>query len=127
MPRTPPAEIPPDVLIEEQQAGNPEWLELWKSTLKILKDQKTWTPELRPRLEHYVNYLRLAHTYRVEAERVGFTTHPESGRVFAHPGASLARDYEREARALAEVLVLTPASRRAHGIDDDEGDDDFKL
>jgi phage terminase small subunit len=123
----PTAELPPDVLIEEQQADNPEWLELWKSTLKVLKKQGTWKPELRPQLEAYVNYLRLAKQHRAAAEGNDFTEHPESGRVFAHPGFALARDAEREARALAEVLVLTPTSRRAHGIDDDPEGDDFDL
>lgn len=128
MPRIPPAEEPPEVLIEEREAGNPEWVDLWRSTLKILKKQDTWKPELRPQLEAYVNYLRLARNHREQAERNGFTEHPESGRVFAHPGFNLARDAEKEARAVAEVLVLTPASRRAHGIDDDgDGKDEFEL
>jgi phage terminase small subunit len=103
----------------------PEWVRLWYATLDALLDQGTWRPEQRGDLEAYVNACRLSRFHREEAERDPYRVHADSGRVFAHPGFGLARDAQREQRALADALVLTPAARKAHGLPADTEPSEF--
>ena len=107
-----------------REAGH-EWVRLWYSTLDVLLEQGTWRPEQRRDLEAYCHACRLSEFHRRQAENEPYTAHAESGRVFAHPGFGLARDAQREQRALAEVLVLTAGARKAHGVPDGSEEDPF--
>ncbi len=95
------------------------------STLDVLLEQGTWRPEQRGDLEAYVHACRLARFHREEAEKAPYAVHAEIGRTFMHPGFGAARDAQREQRALADALVLTPAARKAQGVNPDGENDPF--
>ncbi len=90
------------------------WSAFRARTRGLLVAQGTWRDQDAPLLDAYVEALRAAEFHRQEATAAPYGK--SGARVYAHPGWSLARDAEREARVLAAELVLTPASRRAHGI-----------
>jgi phage terminase small subunit len=123
MPRRPVSEIAPRWALAQRKAGDKRWAVMWDQKLKVLKDQGTWSPDLREFLEDYLWYRRQADAHRGEAALDPFFTN-EHGRTFAHPGFAMAREDEREARALADLLVLTPEARRRHGLDDAQDPDE---
>ena len=41
-----------------------------------------------------------------------------AGQLLAHPALKVARDAESDARAAAGELLLTPAARARHGLED---------
>lgn len=102
--------------------------------MTVLKDQGTWCWEQKPLLDEYVFALRAA-----EATRDGFgwlealERHVDNAEapeiawdVLKQVAAGLPTQWDRHtkrAMALADQLVLTPRSRKAHGIFDD-GDED---
>jgi hypothetical protein len=112
------------------------WLGVWRLALKTMQDQGTWSGEQRPLLDEYVFALRGA-----ESARQGFawldhlTDVVASDEVdfikLAQIAGALPTQWDRHtkrAAALADVLILTPKSQRAHGIgtdEEDEGDDGF--
>lgn len=90
------AETPP-------QGLDAYWLGVWRHALKTLKEQKSWAWEQKPLLDEYVFALIEADRARRHHEALGW--HRASSR----------------ASQLADQLVLTPKSQRAHGVDSSEG------
>jgi hypothetical protein len=109
---------------------NAYWVGAWRAALKVMQDQGTWAPELKPLLDEYIFALRAA-----EATRDGFAwlDHLEEAvaseeidwLVLRQIATGLPAQWDRHtkrAAALAEVLVLTPKARRALGIGCDDED-----
>jgi hypothetical protein len=101
----------------------------------VLKDQDTWAWEQKPLLDEYVFALRAA-----EDARQGFAwlDHLEESVaseeidwiVLRQIAGALPTQWDRHtkrAAALADVLILTPAARKRHGIigGDEESEDAF--
>lgn len=100
------------------------WLGVWRHALKVMKDQKTWTWEQRPLLDEYVFALKAA-----EQARVGFgwldhlmgveTSDEVDFIALKQIATGLPVQWDRHtkrATALADVLLLTERSRKAHGL-----------
>lgn len=132
--RVPKRLLPPDELVErwrEIAALRDEdvadyvdrWKRTWMRLLRVCRDQDTWDDRDVDVLLELIEWRRLAEDHQREAEDAPYRMHPESGRVFAHPGFDKARDARREARECAAQLLLTPEARRAADLDDDEEDD----
>jgi hypothetical protein len=111
---------------------NAYWLGVWRRALKTMKAQDTWAPEQKPLLDEYVYALRGA-----EAAREGFTWLEKledvdeltdtAWKTLASIAGGLPTQWDRHtkrAAALAEALILTPKSQRAHGIGTDEEDEE---
>lgn len=116
------------------------WLGVWRHALKAMREQGTWEWELRPLLDEYVFALRAA-----EAARDGFAwlaaleRYAEDADELPDIAWTVLREiaggmptqwdrHTKRAAALADQLVLTPRSRKAHGLideDEDEPDDPF--
>jgi phage terminase small subunit len=94
------------------------WLAAWKETLDLLRDQGTWDDRDLRLLAEYIDWRRLGDDHQAEAEQDPYRVHAESGRVFAHPGFQNAVAARREARAVAQLLLLSPDARREAGLDD---------
>lgn len=95
MPPVPTAERPP-------QGLDADWLGVWRHALKVLKEQGTWSWELRPLLDEYVFALM------------------ESDHARRHDEETKWDRCSKRATALANVLLLTPEARRRNGIGQDE-------
>lgn len=107
---------------------NSYWTHTWDCALNVLKEQGSWSWELKPLLDEYVFALRAA-----EATRDGFAwldaleqyvdnadELPEiAWSVLREIAGSLPTQWDRHtkrAAALADQLALTPRGRKAVGI-----------
>src|SRR5688500_17325139 len=117
----PTAERPPSGL-------NSYWTHVWDHAMGVMKEQGTWSWELKPLLDEYVFALRAA-----EATREGFAwlEHLEEAVasedidwiVLRQIAGGLPTQWDRHtkrASVLADKLILTPEAKRRHGIDSDE-------
>lgn len=89
---------------EKEPAIPGQWLTVWRRCLRAMKEQGSWSGELRQLLDAYVEALMDAEDAR------------DDGR-----GAEVDRCVKR-ASALADQLALTPRGRKAAGLigDSDE-------
>lgn len=112
------------------------WLDMWRGALKDMKESEVWSPVLRPLLDQMIDCYRLAAEHRATAEAAvqvihhrardgeeawdeklppGFQRNMESGLTSQHKGFDSALRHLSEARALADLLVLTPKAKKALG------------
>lgn len=98
------------------------WKATWMRVLRTCLKQGSWDDRDLDVLLELIEWRRLAHDHQAEAEQNPYKVHPESGRVFAHPGFDKARDARREARELSAELLLTPEARRIAGLEDEDED-----
>lgn len=117
----PVAERPPKGL-------NVYWLGVWRRALAVMKEQESWSPELRPLLDEYVYALRAAETSRLgfkwldalELYAEQADELPEiAWSVLREIAGSLPTQWDRHAKraaALADQLALTPRGRKASGV-----------
>lgn len=105
-----------------------ESLALFNLKLAELRDQQTWKDSDADLLERYVRCLQRARLARAAAGDTPFTT-GGTGRVYLHPGVSVAQQAERDAHVYADALILTPAARKRHGLGSDTPpeDDPFDI
>ena len=100
------------------------WLGVWRHALKVMREQGTWSWELRPLLDEYLFALRGA-----EDARNGFKwlDHLEESvasedvdwMVLKAIATGLPAMWDRHAKraaALADQLALTPRGRKAVGV-----------
>lgn len=95
----PTAETPP-------QGLDAYWLGVWRHALKVMKEQETWSWELRPLLDEYVFALIAADHAR------------------RHDDETKWDRCVKRAATLANTLILTPEARRRHGIGSDAEESD---
>lgn len=88
--------------------------------LAWLRAQNTFRAQDRSTLESFVRSKQLAREARVAVAEHGAYTQSK-GRVYKNPGVEDARQHERDALALADALILTPAARRRHGKEQESG------
>ena len=116
MPAVPVHERPPAIKMP--------WLQVWRNTLRELKDLGIWAPHLRPLLDEYVLALRGAHDAR---EGFAWLDHLEESiaseeidwvvlRQIASGLPTLWDKHAKRAAALADQLCLTPRGRKAAGL-----------
>jgi hypothetical protein len=124
----PTAERPPRGL-------NAYWTHVWDHALKVLRDQGTWAWEQKPLLDEYVYALRAAERtrdgfawldalerYVDDADDVPEIAWTVLGQIAGGLPAQWDRHVKR-ATGLADALVLTPRSRKAHGIGSEDEDE----
>ena len=115
----PPRPVPaPSTLSEEGK-------QLWKRTQRALREQGTWQDATDPPLlEAWVRAVVLARSARALADREPIVA-GSRGQPVANPLLKVAAESEARAMKYASELVLTPASRRKHGIEVKTADDDL--
>ena len=89
------------------------WLQIWRLALKAMKESGTWSPPMRPLLDEYVTALRTAREHRLLAEIDPVEENRESGLTHMHAGFVSASKHLADARALADLLGLTPKAQKA--------------
>src|SRR3954447_10642985 len=89
--------------------------DIWSAAQKQLRAQGTWTKTDAPLLEAYVRNVVLGRTARIEADRWGFEQ-SNMGQMRASAHLKVAAEAEAAAYRFATALLLTPESRRRHGI-----------
>ncbi len=97
------------------------WLQVWRNTLRELKEVGVWAPHVRPLLDEYVWALKGA-----EDARNGFAwldsledREDVDWVVLGRIAAGLPTQWDRHtkrAQALADQLCLTPRGRKAAGL-----------
>lgn len=87
---------------------------MWSAAQRQLRGQGTWTNTDAPLLEAYVRNVLLARTARIEAGHYGLET--TGGQLMAGAKYKLAADCEAAAYRYATALLLTPESRKKHGV-----------
>ena len=98
------------------------WLAVWRHALRVLKAQESWEREQRPLLDEYVFALRESTVQRQAAEADPYHE-TDKGLLHPHPGFVISDRAARRAVLLADALLLTPESRRAHGLADGKVND----
>src|SRR4051794_28900543 len=93
----------------------PDHRDVWSAAQRQLRGQGTWTNTDAPLLEAYCRNVLLARTARVDAARHGLTI-GTLGQLHAAAKLKLAAECEVAAHRYAGALLLTPESRRKHGI-----------
>jgi P27 family predicted phage terminase small subunit len=93
---------------------DPDHRDVWSAAQRQLRGQRTWENTDAPLLEAYVRNVLLARTARVEADRLGLDT--TGGQLTAAAKYKLAADCEAAAYRYATALLLTPESRKKHGV-----------
>lgn len=78
------------------------WFGYWRQALKAMKDQESWSPQLRPLLDEYIGALRAAADAQVDDRATDWDRHV------------------KRASALADQLALTPRGRKAAGVGESE-------
>jgi phage terminase small subunit len=90
--------------------------DVWNAAQKQLRAQGTWTGRSDvPLLESYCRNVVLARGARVEARTWGLQT-SSSGQLLAATKLKVAAECEAAAHKYATALLLTPESRKRHGI-----------
>lgn len=82
------------------------WRSFWRRTVLELMEQGTWEPRDERLLAEFVEWSRLADFHARAAAAAPYVKSSASGRVFAHPGWRLEREARREARLVADRLLL---------------------
>lgn len=115
------------------------WLGVWRHALKVLKAQGSWAWEQKPLLDEYVFALRAADQARLgfkwldalevyaeaEAEDLPQVAWTTLGQITGSLPAMWDR-HSKRASALADQLLLTPATRKKAGVKVHGGKDDEK-
>jgi len=126
MGRIPAVETPPTGLSKPLLA-------IWKFALADMRETGVWAPVLRPMLDEMVNCYRLGAQHRAVAEGTvqvihhraqdgkeawdeelpaGFQRNMDSGLTSQHKGFDSALRHFGDARALADLLGLTPKAKK---------------
>lgn len=82
------------------------WRRFWRQVVIELQDQGTWRDRDVRLVVEFVDWVRLADFHARQAAQAPYRLHPQSGRVFAHPGWRLEISARREARIVAGLLGL---------------------
>src|SRR5215210_2045077 len=90
---------------------NPDQRDVWAAAQRQLRLQGTWARTDAPLLEVYVNNLLAARQARADAEELRHGDH-----LRMRAALKQAADSESAALAVAHALLLTPDSRRRHGV-----------
>lgn len=98
---------------EKPPAIHEPWLQVWRLALRAMKESGTWSPPMRPLLDEYVTALRTAREHRLAGEIDPIEINRESGLSHMHAGFASASKHLADARALADLLGLTPKARKA--------------
>jgi hypothetical protein len=96
------------------------WTKFWTGCILELQKQQTWEDRDVRLLEEFVEWTRKADFHATLAGAAPYQVH-ESGRTFAHPGFRLEQDARREARVVAEKLLLGETSAPDAGDGEDDG------
>jgi P27 family predicted phage terminase small subunit len=89
---------------------------IWKAAQGQLRLQGTWSKTDAPLLEMYVRTVRLAQRARTAAEEWPFQRDPNGGLMIGHVEMKVAENAEAAALKYATSLLLTPESRKRHGV-----------
>ena len=96
----PTAERPPSGL-------DSHWTHTWDCALEVMREQGSWSWELKPLLDEYVQALKAAQAAREDGEDTRWDRHA------------------KRAAGLADQLALTPRGRKAAGlVGTDEAEED---
>jgi len=88
---------------------------IWTAAQRQLRLQGTWSKTDVPLLEFYVRSVRLAQRARAAAELLPFER-GDGGPMVAHVELKVAEGAEAAALKYATALLLTPESRKRHGV-----------
>jgi phage terminase small subunit len=103
-------------LLPSPKDFSPDEHEVWVAAQRQLRAQGTWTGRSDvPLLESYCRNVVLARIARVEARTWGLQT-GSSGQLLAAVNLKVASESEAAAHKYATALLLTPESRKRHGI-----------
>jgi phage terminase small subunit len=95
---------------------DPPAREIWKAAQRQLRLQGTWSKPDAPLLEMYVRTTRLAQRARAAAEELPFMRDANGAAMVAHVEMKVAENAEAAALKYATSLLLTPESRKRHGV-----------
>lgn len=98
-----------------------KWLRFHKDVLDELREQGTWEDRDVRLLIEFVEWTRKGDMHARMANADPYRVHVESGRVFAHPGFKLEAEARREARIVAEKLMLGEVFDDAGGEGAEDG------
>lgn len=90
---------------------------LWRASRDECIAQGTWRPTDVALLERYVRADARARKMRANVERDGSTVEGSQGQPVQNPDLKTLREAELDAHRYATDLILTPESRRRHGIE----------
>jgi hypothetical protein len=89
---------------------------IWSAAQAQLRRQGTWTKTDIPLLQFYVRSVRLAQRAREAADELPFQRSSSGPAMYAHVEYGLAERAEAAALKYANSLLLTPESRKRHGV-----------
>ncbi len=90
---------------------------VWSAAQRQLRLQGTWTKTDVPLLECYVRSVRLAQRARIAADELPFMRCPGVPQLVPHIEMKVAEGAETAALKYASALLLTPESRKRHGVE----------
>jgi P27 family predicted phage terminase small subunit len=89
---------------------------VWSAAQRQLRLQGTWNKTDAPLLEMYVRTVRLAQRARTAAEEWPFMRDANGAVMIGHVEMKVAENAEAAALKYATSLLLTPESRKRHGV-----------
>src|SRR5215203_5881162 len=89
---------------------------IWSAAQRQLRLQGTWTRTDIPLLTFYVRNVRLAQRAREAADDFPMQRNSTGGQMIAHVEYKVAESAEAAALKYATSLLLTPESRKRHGV-----------
>ena len=89
---------------------------IWTAAQRQLRLQGTWSRTDIPLLAFYVRNVRLAQRAREAADEMPFQRSSSGPAMFAHVEFQVAEKAEAAALKYASALLLTPESRKRHGV-----------
>jgi phage terminase small subunit len=105
----------------------PDERDVWNAAQKQLRAQGTWTGRSDvPLLEAYCRNVVHARTARTDARQWGLDV-GNAGQLIAGAKLKVAADSEAAAHRYATALLLTPESRKRHGVKAIEGGAEDEL
>jgi Phage terminase, small subunit len=96
---------------------------VWSAAQRQLRLQGTWTKPDGHLLAFYVRSVQLAQRARTAADRLPFQRGAHGG-MLGHVEMKVAEGAEAAALKYATALLLTPESRRRHGVTLPDGAED---
>jgi phage terminase small subunit len=117
-------------LLPPPNGFSPDERDVWNAAQKQLRAQGTWTGKSDvPLLESYCRNAVLARQARTAIKGYGdpFRVAGEMDRATVRGCLKIATDAEAAAHKFATALLLTPESRRRHGVKAVEGGADGEL
>src|SRR4051812_15419321 len=95
---------------------DPQARAIWSAAQHQLRLQGTWTRTDIPLLQFYVRSVRLAQRAREAADQLPFQRSSTGPAMYAHVEYQVAEKAEAAALKYATSLLLTPESRKRHGV-----------